>query len=329
MTKIDRRTALKALVGAGLVAIAPETLVAQGSWPNRPLKMIVPFPVGGTADVLGRLLAQRLADAIGQPIIIDNKPGAAGNIASDAAAKTPNDGYNLLFATIGTHGGINLALYPKLTYDPVKDFAPIALAHTLPNVLIVNPNLPAQNVAELIAWLKANPGKANYASSGNGGISHLGAELFKSMTGVQMTHVPYKGGAAALTDLIGGQVQLMFETAPNALAHYRAGRVRALGVSTAKRSATAPELPAIGETVPGYEVNTWTALYAPAGTPREVLQRLAAEMAELQKSAEYTERLAKIGSDAPASSPEHLAAFMQTEIAKWGKIVRDTGTKID
>ncbi len=329
MRKIDRRTTLKALAGATLGGMAPKTLVAQGSWPNRPLKMIVPFPSGGTADVLARLMAQRLADAIGQPIVVDNKPGAAGNIGSEAAAKSPNDGYHLFYGTIGTSGGINLALYPKLAYDPVKDFAPIALAHTLPNVLVVNQNVPVKTVAELITWLKANPGKANYASSGNGGISHLGAELFKTMTGVQMTHVPYKGGAAALTDLIGGQVQLMFETAPNALVHYRAGKVRALGVSTARRSATAPELPTIGETVTGYEVNTWTALYAPAGAPREVVQRLAAEMAKLQKSPDYAERLAKIGSDAPESSPEHLAAFMQAEIAKWGKMVRDTGAKVD
>ena len=327
--KITRRASLKALVAAAVGGIAPKTLVAQGSWPNRPLKMIVPFPSGGTADVLARLMAQRLADALGQPIVIDNKPGAAGNIGSEAAAKSPNDGYNLFYGTIGTNGGINLALYPKLAYDPVKDFSPIALAHTLPNVLVVNQNVPARSVAELITWLKANPGQANYASSGNGGISHLGAELFKTMTGVQMTHVPYKGGAAALTDLIGGQVQLMFETAPNALVHYRAGKVRALGVSTARRSATAPELPAIGETVAGYEVNTWTAMYAPAGTPREVVQRIAAEMARLQKSPDYAERLAKIGSDAPESSPEHLAGFMQSEIAKWGKIVRDTGAKVD
>ena len=329
MQKFTRRDVTKALVGASLSGMAPKTLVAQGSWPNRPLKMIVPFPSGGTADVLARLMAQRLADAIGQPIVVDNKPGAAGNIGSEAAAKSPNDGYNLFYGTIGTSGGINLALYPKLTYDPVKDFAPIALAHTLPNVLVVNQNLPVKTVAELITWLKANPGKANYASSGNGGISHLGAELFKTMTGVQMTHVPYKGGAAALTDLIGGQVQLMFETAPNALVHYRAGKVRALGVSTAKRTATAPDLPTIGETVAGYEVNTWTALYAPAGAPREVVQRLALEMAKLQKTRDYAERLAQIGSDAPESSPEHLAAFMQSEIAKWGKIVRDTGAKVD
>ena len=346
---LKRRHALKALVGAAVGASMPNIVGAQGSaatpavnssvgsavspstaaWPNRPLKMIIPFPAGGTADVLGRLLSQRVAESIGQPIVIDNKPGAAGNIGSEAAAKSPNDGYHLFYATIGTHGGINLALYPKLAYDPVKDFAPIALAHTLPNVLIVNQNLPVKTVAELIAWLKANPGKANFASSGNGGISHLGAELFKSMTGVQMTHVPYKGGAAALTDLIGGQVQLMFETAPNALTHYRSGKVRALGVSSAKRSASAPELPTIGETVAGYEVNTWTAMYAPVGTPREVVQRVAAEMAKLQKSREYLERLAQIGSDAPESSPEQLAAYMQSEIAKWGKIVRETGAKID
>ena len=325
----QRRYALKQLALLGLTAISSGVAWAQGAWPNRPLKMLVPFPAGGTADVLCRLLAQRLQDALGQPVVVDNKPGAAGNIGSEIAAKSPADGYNFFYAPIGTHGGINLALYPKLGYDPVKDFAPIALAHTLPNVLIVNNDLPVKSVAELIAWLKANPGKANFASSGNGGISHLGAELFKTMTGVVMTHVPYKGGAAALTDLIAGRVQLMFETAPNALTHYRAGRVRALGVSSARRSASAPELPTIADTVAGYEVTTWTALYAPAGTSREVVQRMAAEMAKLAKNKEYDERLAQIGSDAPESSPEHLAAFMQGEIAKWGKLVKDTGAKID
>ena len=324
-----RRDALKALAVSAAGVLAPQSVRAQGAWPNRPLKMIVPFPAGGTADALGRLLAQRLAEAIGQTIVIENKPGAAGNVGSESAAKSAADGYNLFYGTIGTNGGINLALYPKLAYDPVKDFAPIALAHTLPNVLVVNNEVPAKSVAELIAWLKANPGKANFASSGNGGISHLGAELFKTMAGVSMTHVPYKGGAAALTDLIGGRIQLMFETAPNALVHYRAGRVRALGVSSAKRSASAPELPTIGETVAGYEVTTWTALYAPIGAPREVVQRLAGEMAKLAKNKEYGERLAQIGSDAPESSPEHLAAYMQSEIAKWGKLVKDTGAKID
>jgi hypothetical protein len=323
-----RRHLLKQLAALSLGAACAPAL-AQGAWPNRPLKMLVPFPSGGTADVLCRLLAQRLQDAFGQSVVVDNKPGAAGNIGSEIAAKSPADGYNFMYAPIGTHGGINLALYPKLAYDPVKDFAPIALAHTLPNVLIVNNDLPVKSVAELIGWLKANPGKANFASSGNGGISHLGAELFKTMTGVVMTHVPYKGGAAALTDVIAGRVQLMFETAPNALAHYRAGRVRALAVSSAKRSGSAPELPTIGETVAGYEVTTWTAMYAPAGTPREVIQRVAGEMAKLAKNKDYTERLAQLGSDAPESSPEHLAAFMQSEIAKWGKLVKDTGAKID
>ena len=327
--KQRRRGHLLGWVAFGLGALGANVVSAQGVWPNRPVKMLVPFPAGGTADVLCRLLAQRLQEAIGQPIVVENKPGAAGNIGSEAAAKSPADGYNLFYATIGTHGGINLALYPKLPYDPVKDFVPIALAHTLPNVLIVNNDVPVKTVGELIAWLKVNPDGANYASSGNGGISHLGAELFKSMTGVAMTHVPYKGGAAALTDLIGGRVQLMFETAPNALSNYRAGRVRALAVSSARRSASAPELPTIGETVAGYEVNTWTALYAPAGAPREVVARLAAEMAKLSRTKEYVERLVQIGSDAPESSPEHLASFMQGEIARWGKIVRDTGAKID
>jgi tripartite-type tricarboxylate transporter receptor subunit TctC len=329
LTSSSRRRALAAAAAALTAPAWTGASLAQAAWPNRPLRMVIPFPAGGTADVLGRLMAERLAAAIGQPIVIDNRPGAAGNVGSEAGAKAPADGYHLMYGTIGTHGGINLALYPKLPFDPVKDFAPIALAHTLPNVLIVHPDVPVKSVSELIAWLKANPGRANFASSGNGGISHLGGELFKTMTGVSMTHVPYKGGAAALTDLIGGRVQLMFETAPNALTHVRAGKVRGLAVSSARRSGAAPDLPPIGETVPGYEVTTWTALYAPAGTPREIVQRLSAEMARLAKDRDYDARLAQIGSDAPESSPEHLAAYMQSEIAKWGKLVRDTGAKID
>ena len=328
MSAFPKRRMLGILGAAAIACVAPVTR-AQGAWPNRPIRMIIPFPAGGTADALGRLLAQRLADALGQSIVVENRPGAGGNIGAELAAKSPADGYTLFYGTIGTNGGINLALYPKLAYDPVRDFAPIALAHTLPNILIVTQGLPVKSVSELIAWLKSNPGKTNFASTGNGGISHLGGELFKTMTGVQMTHVPYKGGAAAIVDVISGQVQMMFETAPNALAQIRAGKVRGLAVSSARRSDAAPALPTIGDTVPGYVVDTWTALYAPAGTAREIVQRLAGEMAKLEKARDYTERLAQMGSDAPESSPEQLAAFMQGEIVKWGKLVRDTGAKID
>ena len=298
-------------------------------YPTKPIHMIVPFPSGGTADALARVMAQRLSEALGQPFVIEDKPGAAGNIGSEYVARAAPDGYTLLYGTIGTHGGINLALYKKLPFDPVKDFAPIALAHVLPNIMVVNVDVPAKNVAEFIAYLKANPGKVNFASSGNGGISHLAGELFKTTTGTQMTHVPYKGGVAALTDMIGGQVQVMIETSTNALAQSRPGKVRAIAISTLKRSPIAPELPPIADTIPGYEITSWTALYAPAGTPKEIVARLAGEMAKLPKNKAYTDQLLVMGAEAPESSPEHLAGYMQGEIAKWAKLVRESGAKID
>ncbi len=305
-----------------------------GGWPTKPVRFIVPFPAGGTADVLGRHLAQKLSESLGQPFVVDNRPGAAGNIAGDLAAKAPADGYTLFFGTIGTHGGINAALYPKMPFDAFKDFEPIALAHLLPNVVIVNPEVPAKNLPELLALLRKEPDKYTFASSGNGGISHLGGELLKQMAGIKMVHVPYKGGAAAVVDIIGGRVTLMIETAPNALIHVRAGRVRALATSGAKRSIAMPELPTISEAgqafgLNGYEVTTWTALYAPAATPKDIVQRLTAEMARIAKSKDYVDKLAAIATDVPESSPEHLTAFMKSEFAKWAKVVKDSGAKID
>jgi tripartite-type tricarboxylate transporter receptor subunit TctC len=298
-------------------------------YPTKPIHLIVPFPPGGTADALARLMAQRLSEGLGQPFVVEDKPGAAGNIGAEYVARSAPDGYTLLYGTIGTLGGINLVLYKNLPFDPVRDFAPIALAHVLPNIMVVNLDVPAKNVAEFITYLKANPGKVNFASSGNGGISHLAGELFKTMTGTQMTHVPYKGGVAALTDMIGGQVQVMIETSTNALSQARAGKVRAIGISTLKRSPIAPELPPIADTVPGYEITSWTALYAPAGTPKEIVTRLASEMAKLPKSKTYTDQLLVMGAEAPESSPEQLAAYMQTEIVKWAKLVKESGAKID
>lgn len=319
-------------VAIGTLLVAGACL-AQG-YPSKPVRMIVPFPPGGTADVLARHLAAKLSEGLGQPLIVDNRPGAAGNLASDLAAKAPNDGYTLFFGTIGTHGGINAALYPKLTFDAFRDFEPIALAHLLPNVVIVHPDFPAKSLGELITLIRKEPDKYTFASSGNGGISHLSGELMKQMAGIRMVHVPYKGGAAATADIIGGRVTLMIETAPNALAHVRAGRLRGLATSGAQRSSAAPELPTISEAgkqygLDGYEVTTWTALYAPAGTPKDILGRLAKEMGNAAKSKDYVEKLRAIATDVPESSPEHLTAFMKSEFAKWAKVVRESGAKVD
>jgi tripartite-type tricarboxylate transporter receptor subunit TctC len=315
-----------------LIAFASSAM-GQG-YPSKPVRMIVPFPPGGTADVLARHLAAKLSEHIGQPLVVDNRPGAAGNIAGEMAAKAPPDGYTLFFGTIGTHGGINAALYPKMPFDAFRDFEPVALAHLLPNVVIVHPDLPAKDLPELISLLRREPDKHTFASSGNGGISHLSGELLKQMAGVRMVHVPYKGGAAATADIIGGRVTLMIETAPNALSHARAGRLRALATSGATRSVAAPELPTISEAgreigLNGYEVTTWTALYAPAATPKDVVQRLATEMSRIAKSKDYLEKLAAIATDVPESSPEHLTRFMKSEFAKWAKVVKESGAKID
>ena len=317
-----------------LLGVVFASCVGAQAYPSKPLRMMVPFPPGGTADVLARHLAAKLSEGLGQPLIVDNRPGAAGNLASELAAKAPNDGYNLFFGTIGTHGGINAALYPKVPFDAFRDFEPIALAHLLPNVVIVHPDLPAKTLAELIALIKKEPDKYTFASSGNGGISHLSGELMKQMAGIRIVHVPYKGGAAATADIIGGRVTLMIETAPNALSHARAGRLRALATSGAQRSSAAPELPTISEAgkqfgLEGYEVTTWTALYAPAGTPKDVLARLAAEMARAAKSKDYVDKLRAIATDVPESSPEHLTAFMKNEFAKWAKVVKESGAKVD
>lgn len=331
----------KFLMTLGVVLLGCFALLAGASapgwaqsYPNKPIRLIVPFPPGGTADVLGRRMAQKLSDQMGQPFVVENKPGAAGNIAAALAAQAAPDGYTLFFGTIGTHGGINAALYSTLPYDAIKDFEPVALAHLLPNVVIVNKQLPASTFPELLALLKNNPDKYMFASSGNGGISHLGGELLKLMSGIKMVHVPYRGGAQAVTDIIAGQVHLMIETAPNALGQARSGNVRALAVSSAKRSTAAPELPTIAEAgsafgLSDYEVTTWTALYAPAATSKDIVKRLADEMAKLAKDTAYREQLSKLGTDVPESSPEHLRGYMRSEFEKWAKVVKASGAKID
>jgi tripartite-type tricarboxylate transporter receptor subunit TctC len=313
---------------AALALTAPQAL-AQG-YPNKPVRLVVTFPAGGAADALGRALAQKLGETLGQQVIVDNRPGAGGNLGTDLVAKSAADGYTLLLATNGTHG-INPALYGKVPYDPVKDFAPIGLAQSLPSFFVVHPSFPAKNVREFLDYARARPGKLAYASAGNGTTSHLATELMKSQAQLFIVHIPYRGGAAAVTDLIAERVQLMIHTAPDTLPQIRAGKLRALGVSSGQRSALAPDIPTMAESgLAGFDVSSWTGLMAPAGTPREAVQRIAQALPQVAKAADYRERLAAMGADPlESASPEQFGAFVQNELAKWARAVKQSGAKVD
>src|SRR5690349_12578544 len=261
-----------AIFAASILALGAPVVPAQpATYPTKPIRLIVPFPPAGTTDILARAVAQKLSETWGQQVVVDNHPGAGGNIGSDIVAKASPDGYTLLMGTVGTHA-INPSLYAKMPYDHVKDFAPVILVAGVPNVLVVNPALPVKSVQELIVYGKANPGKLNFASSGNGTSIHLSGELFKTMTGIQMTHVPYKGSSPALTDLIAGQVQLMFDNLPSSLQFIKAGKLRALAVTSLERSSALPDVPTLAESgLPGFEVSSWFGVLAPAGTPNDII----------------------------------------------------------
>jgi tripartite-type tricarboxylate transporter receptor subunit TctC len=315
-----------ATVAAAALAVLA---AAQAPYPSKPIRMVVPFPAGGTTDLLARAAAQKLTESTGQPVVVDNRPGAGGNIGAELVAKAPADGYTLLMGTVGTHA-INPGLYAKMPYDHVKDFAPVILVAGVPNVLVVNPALPVNSVQELIAYGRANPGKLNFASSGSGTSIHLSAELFKTMTGVQMAHVPYKGSAPALQDLVGGQVQLMFDNLPSSLALIKGGKLRALAVTSAQRSSALPDVPTVAEAgVPGFEASSWFGLLAPAGTPPEVIAKLNGEVARWLATPEAKEKLAAQGAIAAGQSPEDFARHIAAETAKWQKVVKESGAKVD
>lgn len=299
------------------------------AYPTKPIRLVVPFVAGGTTDILGRAAAAELTKA-GMQTIVENRPGAGGNIGAEMVAKAAPDGYTLLVGTVGTHG-INQSLYGKLPYDPIKDFAPITLLATVPNVLVVHPALPANNVKELIALAKSKPGKLNYASSGNGTSIHLSAELFKTMTGTFMTHIPYRGSAAALTDLVGGQADLMFDNLPSALPHIKSGKLRALGVTSDKPSPALPDVPTIAEAGPikGYEATSWFGVLAPAGTPKDVTDKLHQTLSKALNSAEMREKLVAQGAEPVGNTPEQFAQHIQKETAKWAKVVKASGAKVD
>ena len=321
------RILMAAVVLGALGAAATGSAKAQTqAFPSKPIRLVVTFPSGGAPDILARVFSEKAA--LGQTVVVDNKPGAGGNIGADFVAKSPADGHTLVMATVGTHA-INGALYSKMPYDMVKDFTPVGHVASAPNLLVVTNALPVKTVAEFIAYLKANPDKVSFGSPGIGTSVHVSGELFKSMTGTKMQHVPYKGRQFAIPDLVGGQIQAMFDNMPSALPMAREGKIRALAQTTAQRSSAAPDVPTVAETVPGFEATTWFAIFAPAGTPREVVMRLNGEMQRVFKLPEVEEKMKSLGLVTWISSPEELARHQAAEIAKWGKVVQESGARAD
>jgi tripartite-type tricarboxylate transporter receptor subunit TctC len=302
---------------------------AQGQFPVKPVRLVIPYPPGGGTDTIGRPLAQRLSDAFGQPVVVDNRGGGGGFVGMEYVAKAPPDGHTIVIA-LTAQLAVNVSLFKKLPYDPVKDYAPITLLANGPYVLVVHPSLPARTVKELVALARKRPSEITYASSGNGSGGHLASEMLNSMTGMRMIHIPHKGGGPALIDLIAGQAQVLFSTWASGRGHIQSGRMRALGVSTAKRPAAMPDIPTIAEAgVPGFDAGVWYALLAPANTPREVVQRLNREASAVLKQAEYRKLLFDSAIDPVGGSPEELGAYIRSEITKWAKVVRDANVRVD
>ena len=318
-----------------LAALFAATMLLAGNeaaaqpWPAKPVKWVVPFAPGGTTDILARTVGDKLSQALGQPVIIENKPGAGGGVGAEFVAKSPPDGYTIMGGTISTHA-INASLYKNLPYDPVRDFVPIVLLARVPNMLVVNIDVPAKNVAELVALLKANPGKYTFASSGNGTSQHLSGELFKSMSGTDMQHIPYKGSPPALQDVMGGQVTMTFDNITTAWTLAKAGKLRALAVTTASRSAVAPDVPTLAESgLPGFEVGSWQGVFAPAGTPPEIVKRLNTEIVKILKLPDVSERLVGLGAEPVGNTSEEFTALVKAEVVKWADVVKKSGAKVD
>jgi tripartite-type tricarboxylate transporter receptor subunit TctC len=313
----------------GITFAASAALANAQAWPSKPIKWIVPFAPGGTTDILARTVGDKLAIALGVPVVVENKPGAGGGLGAEFTAKAAPDGYTIMGGTISTHA-INASLYKDLPYDPVKDFVPITLIARVPNMLVVNPAIPAKDVKELIVLLKANPTKYTFASSGNGTSQHLSGELFKSMAAVEMQHIPYKGSPPALQDVVGGQVTMTFDNITTAWPLAKAGKLRALAVTTAKRSSIAPDVPTLAEAgLPGFEVGSWQGVFAPARTPPAIIKRLNAEIVKILGMPDVREKLGGLGAEIVADSPEEFAAFVKAEVVKWSDVVKKSGAKVD
>ena len=312
------------LIASCLLALASFAAHAQGDYPGKPVQLVVPFASGGPTDTIARQVGQKLGERLGKPVVIVNKPGAGGNLGSASVATSPPDGYTLLLGTVSTHG-INPSLYKAMPYDHRKDFVAIAQLTLVPSVLVVNKDLPVKSVPELLEYLKKNPGKVFYATPGAGTSIHLASELMKMMSGTDMTHVPYKGSAPAMMDVIGGQVQLMFDNTVTAWPQVQAGKVRALGVTTKQRLKSAPEVPAIAEFLPGFEANAWHGIFAPAGTPRPVVERLSTEIQAVMKDPAIVEAFTKVDTIPVSGTPAEFAAFVNAETDRWGAVVRKLG----
>jgi len=316
-----------------LAALALALAAAGASaqpYPSKPIRVVVPNPAGGYYDVIARAVGQKVGESIGQPMVVENRVGAGGSLGTEFTAKSPPDGYTIMVGGIGPHG-IAPSLYANLPYDPVKDFAPIILVAMTPNILVVHPSSPIRSVQDLVAAAREKPGGLSYASNGNGTSQHLSAEMLATTMGLKLNHVPFKGSAPAVTAMLGGQVDFAFAVAPDALAHIKAGKLRAIGVTGAKRAAPLPEVPTLAEAgVPGYEATAWFGYLAPAGTPREIIDRLNAEIAKALESPEVRERLAPGGlSELPGGTPERFGELIRSEIAKWSTVVKASGAKID
>ena len=317
-----------AIALAAACAAAAEPAVAQG-YPAKPVKLVVPFPPGGSLDFAGRLIAQKLTEAWGQSVVVENKPGAGGNIGADLVAKAPPDGYTILLGALSTHA-VNPSLYASMPYDAVKDFAPITLVAITPNVLVVNADSPVRNVKEFIAYTKANPGKLSFGSGSNGSAGHLAGELYKVETGTDSVHIPYKGGAPATQALLAGDTQFMFDNLANAMAQVKGGKLRALAVTTAQRSSLAPDLPTMAEAgLPRFDISTWYGLFAPAGTPPSIVAKWNADVTKILNAPDVRARFVADGAEPAPDTPEQFSRFIAAELAKYARIVKASGAKVD
>ena len=325
----SRNPMIERLASALLVAATAVFPALAADYPDRPIRLVVPFPAGGGADTLARIIMPRVSQALGAPIIVDNRPGAGGNVGAELVARAAADGYTLFYGTNGTHA-INQSLYGTLRFDPVKDFAPVSRMTLIAAMLVVNPEFPAASVSELIRYAKANPGKVNYASAGNGTTSHLAGELLRSTAGIDIVHVPYRGGALAAADVVSGQVQMMIDVMPNAYPLAKAGRLRGLAVTTAQRFPAAPDYPTIAESgLPGYVVTAWDGIFVPAGTPARVIETLNAAIRQALEDPQVRETLLAHGAQTVPGTPDNLARHVVDEAEKWAKVVKLSGAKID